>query len=218
LPPRPPPDLDVELADLPAELRWREWLARVEAVLFVASQPVTRETLARVVGRACRLDLLLDDLSAELRGRPYELVKLGGGYAFRTRARFGDAIRAAFAVDPEVRRLSKLEAGVLAAIAYEQPITRAALSERFGREISRDLIATLRDKALIAPGPRAPKPGAPFAYVTTARFLEIFGLETLGDLPDLEMLRDAGLLSRDEPRVADSSLPIEASAGDGNMP
>ena len=83
---------------------------------------------------------------------------------------------------------------MLAAIAYEQPITRAALSERFGREIGRDLIAALRDRALIAPGPRAPQPGAPFAYVTTARFLEVFGLATLGDLPDLEALGDAGLM------------------------
>ena len=190
---RTPSDLDVELADLPAELRWREWLARVEAVLFAAADPVARDILARVVGRDCPLDLLLDCLRVELRGRPYELVKAAGGFALRTRARHAAALRAAFAIDPEVRSLSKLEAGVLAAIAYEQPITRAALSERFGREISRDVIASLRDKAPIAPGPRAPKPGAPFAYVTTARFLEMFGLDTLGDLPDLEALQDAGL-------------------------
>jgi segregation and condensation protein B len=186
-------DLDLELADLTAELRWREWLARVEAVVFASPQPVTRETLARVVGRDCPLDLVLDDIRAELRDRPYELVKVGGGYTLRTRARHAEAVRAAFAIDPDVRSLSKLEAGVLAAIAYEQPITRSQLSERFGREISRELIASLRDKALIAPGPRAPTPGAPFAYVTTARFLEMFGLETLGDLPDLEALQDAGL-------------------------
>jgi len=191
--PRGPADLDVELAGLPAEARWREWMGRVEAVVFASHQPVTRETLACVVGRACQLDLLLEDIRAELSGRPYELVKVGGGYALRTKARNAAAIRAAFAIDPEARGLSKLEAGVLAAIAYEQPVTRAALSERFGREISRDLIASLRDRALIAPGPRAPQPGAPFAYVTTARFLETFGLETLGDLPDLEALSDAGL-------------------------
>ncbi len=196
---RTPSDLDVELADLPAELRWREWRARVEAVVFAATDPVPRETLACVVGRDCPLDLLLDDIRSELRERPYDLVKIAGGYAFRTRARHADAIRAAFAIDPEVRSLSKLEAGVLIAIAYEQPITRAALSERFGREISRDLIAALRDKALIAPGPRSPQPGAPFAYVTTGRFLETFGLESLGDLPDLEALQDAGLVEEAKP-------------------
>jgi len=196
--PRGPSDLDVELADLPADLRWREWMGRVEAVLFAAAEPVARETLARVVGRDCPLDMLLDDIRAELRPRPYDLVKIAGGYTLHTKARHAAAIRAAFAIDPQVRSLSKLEAGVLAAIAYEQPITRAALSGRFGREVSRDLIAQLRDKALIAPGPRAPQPGAPFAYVTTGRFLEIFGLETLADLPDLEALQDAGLAEETE--------------------
>lgn len=196
--PRTPADLDRDLADLPADLRWREWCARVEAVVFAAAEPVSRETLSRVVGRGCPLDLVIDDIQAELRGRPYELVKMGGGYALRTRVRHADAIRAAFAIDAQVRSLSKLEAGVLAAIAYEQPITRAALCDRFGREIGRDLIASLRDRALISPGPRAPAPGAPFAYVTTARFLEMFGLETLSGLPDLEALQDAGLVD-DEP-------------------
>ena len=197
--PRGPTDLDVELAGQPAELRWREWMGRIEAVVFAAAEPVPRETLARLVGRDGPLDRLLDDIRAELRGRPYDLVRIGGGFALRTRARYAAAIRAAFAIDPQARALSKLEAGVLAAIAYEQPITRAALSERFGREIGRDLIASLRDKALIAPGPRAPTPGAPFAYVTTARFLETFGLETLGDLPDLEALQDAGLTEAANP-------------------
>lgn len=200
-------DLDVELADLPAEGRWREWLARVEAVVFAASEPVTRDVLARVVGRNCPLDLLLDDLKAELRARPYDLVKVAAGYALRTRARHAETIRAAFALDADVRGLSKLEAGVLAAIAYEQPITRSQLSERFGREISRDLIAQLRDKVLIAPGPRAPRPGAPFAYVTTAQFLERFGLETLADLPDLEALQDAGLAEEAQPPSADHDGP-----------
>ena len=130
---RGPADLDVELAGQPAELRWREWMGRIEAVVFAAAEPVPRETLARLVGRDGPLDRLLDDIRAELRGRPYDLVRIGGGYALRTKARYGAAIRAAFELDPESRGLSKLEAGVLAAIAYEQPVTRAALSERFGR-------------------------------------------------------------------------------------
>lgn len=206
-----PSDLDVELTDLPAELRWREWLQRVEAVVFAAAEPVKRETLARLVGRDCPLDLLLDDLRRELRERPYELVKIGDGYALRTRARLGPAIRAAFVLDAQVRGLSKLEAGVLAAIAYEQPVSRAELSERFGREIGRDLIAGLRDKALIAPGPRKPVPGAPFGYVTTARFLETFGLETLGDLPDLEALEDAGLEPEPEDQPTRKTSPLPPS-------
>ncbi len=88
------------------------------------------------------------------------------------------------------------------AIAMFQPVTRGELTEMFGREISRDLIAALREEGLIAAGPRSPKLGAPYAYVTTEKFLLEFGFELLRDLPDLEALKDAGLLgaaSRDEP-------------------
>ena len=72
----------------------------------------------------------------------------------------------------------------------------------FGREISRDLIAALREDGLIAAGPRSPKLGAPYTYVTTEKFLVEFGFESLRDLPDLEALKDAGLLGAagtDEP-------------------
>src|SRR6516162_4844799 len=89
-------DFDRDLADLPPELRWREWKARVEAVLFAAAKPVGREILARVVGRDCALDLLLDDLKEDLRGRPVELVRLGGSYSLHTRPAFGPAVRVAF--------------------------------------------------------------------------------------------------------------------------
>jgi chromosome segregation and condensation protein ScpB len=68
--PIPEPDFDRELADLPPELRWREWKARVEAVLFAAAKPVTRAVLARVVGRDCALELLINDLKEDLLGRP----------------------------------------------------------------------------------------------------------------------------------------------------
>lgn len=86
------------------------------------------------------------------------------------------------------------------AIAYFQPITRADLSEMFGREISRDLIASLREKRLVGAGPRSPQPGAPIAYLTTEKFLIEFGFESLSDLPDLEALKDAGLVDEPEPQ------------------
>jgi len=191
------PDFDRELLDLPPELRWREWKARLEAVLFAAAKPVTRDILARVVGRDCALELLLDDLKEDLRGRPIALVRAGEGFALHTRPAFGPAVRVAFAIPADARQLSKLEAGVLMAVAYFQPVTRGELSETFGREISRDLIASLRDEGLIAAGPRSPKPGAPYAYVTTEKFLLEFGLESLRDLPDLEGLKDAGLMRAD---------------------
>ena len=186
--------LDLELGDLPPELRWREWMGRVEAVIFASAEPVTREVLARVVGKSCNLDSLIEDIRDELRGRPYELVAVGGGWRHQTRKNFAEAIRAATGLAEQVKELSRAEAGVLMAIAYFQPVTRGEISEMFGREISRDLIGSLRGAGLIAAGPRSPQPGAPYAYVTTREFLSQFGFESLRDLPDLEKLEDARLL------------------------
>jgi len=73
----------------------------------------------------------------------------------------------------------------------------------------------LRGAGLIASGPRSPTPGAPYTYVTTKEFLSAFGLDTLRDLPDIEALEDAGLLSRkveSEPVVEESSEGIEQEA------
>ncbi|EKF43259.1 hypothetical protein NA8A_07979 [Nitratireductor indicus C115] len=202
---------DRELADLPPELRWREWILRVEAVIFASAEPVSRETLARVVGRGCSLDLLIDDLQEELRGRPYELVAVAGGWQHRTRTRFADTIRASAApTRGAAPALSEFEATVLMAVGYFQPITRGELSKIFSREVSRDTIAALRGAGLLASGPRSPTPGAPYTYVTTKHFLSAFGLQSLRDLPDIEALEDAGLLSRQAMRAEALSIETES--------
>ena len=82
------------------------------------------------------------------------------------------------------------------AIAYLQPATRAEISRLAGKDISRDVIGSLKRLDLIDGALRAPEPGAPFAYVTTKKFLEAFGFATLRDLPDIEKLEDEGLLQR----------------------
>lgn len=195
--PRSRTPLDLELEDLPPELRWREWMGRVEAVIFASPEPVPREMLARVVGRSCNLDLLIDDIRAELHGRPYELVAVAGGWQHRTKPGFAAAIRAATGQgsrDP--KPLSKAESLILMCVGYFQPITRGELGQFFGKEISRDTIGYLRALGLIAAGPRAPQPGAPYTYVTTKEFLSHFGFDTLRDLPDMQALEDAGLLSK----------------------
>ncbi|MBD3849550.1 SMC-Scp complex subunit ScpB [Bosea sp. SSUT16] len=189
---------DVELADLPPDMRWREWMGRVEAVIFASPKPVGRETLARVVGRDCSLDLLMADIRDELRGRPYDLVSVAGGWQHRTKKRFAVAIRTATGLGTSDRKaLSQAESLVLLCIGYFQPITRAELGAVFGKEISRDTIGHLGKLGFIAAGPRSPLPGAPYTYVTTPAFLSEFGFETLRDLPDFEKLEDAGLLSKD---------------------
>ncbi len=191
---RPEAELDRELTDLPSELRWREWMRRIEAVLFASASPVPREDLARVVGQGASVDLLVEDLSADLEGRAFELAKVAGGWIFRTRSAYAAAIRAAADVGDQLLDLSEFDVAVLAAIAYHQPITRDGLKDIFGKEISRDLIGQLHARELIGTGPRSPRRGAPYTFVTTEQFLVAFGLESLRDLPDREQLDDAGLV------------------------
>lgn len=190
---RTEPDLDRELSDLPAELRWREWMRRIEAVLFASRTPVAREDLARIVGQGASVDLLIDDLAADLAGRSFEVAKLADGWMLRTRPAYAPAIRAAADVDDQLLDLNPFDIAVLAAIAYHQPITRDGLKDIFGKGISRDLIGRLHARSLITTGPRAPRRGAPYTFVTTDQFLVAFDLKSLRDLPDREQIEDAGI-------------------------
>jgi segregation and condensation protein B len=181
---RDPPGLDRDLADLPPAARWREWMRRIEAVLFASATPVGREDLARVVGRDVPVDLLIADLAADLEGRPYEVARAGTGWWLRTRPAYAPAIRAAADAGDQALALAEFDTAVLAAIAYHQPIDREGLKRIFGREIGRDLLARLAGQGLIGRGPRAPRRGAPQTFVTTGAFLAAFGLPSLQDLPD----------------------------------
>ncbi len=187
---------DRELEDLPADLRWREWVRRIEAVLFASTSPVPRDDLARVVGQGGSVDLLIDDLVADLGARSFEVVQVSGGWMLRTRPAYAAAIRAAADIGNQDFDLREYDVAVLAAIAYHQPITRDGLKDIFGKEINRDLIGRLYARGLIGTGPRAPRRGAPYTYVTTEQFLLAFDLESLQDLPDREQMEDAGLAAQ----------------------
>ena len=178
---------DRELEDLPQELRWREWMGRIEAVLFASASAVGHDDLARVVGQGASVELLIADIEAELKSRPYELVQVAGGWMFRTKVQFAEAIKAAADLGEQLLAFTEIEMAVLCAIAYHQPIDRAGLANIFGKEVSRDLLARLRYKELIARGPRSPRPGAPHTFVTTPEFLATFDLQNLRDLPDMDV-------------------------------
>ncbi|HYH37397.1 MAG TPA: SMC-Scp complex subunit ScpB [Azospirillum sp.] len=193
-----PADLPIDraLTDLPPEARWREWMSRVEAVVFASATPVPRAVLAQVVGADCPLDAVIADIRAELRARPYDLVPVAGGWHHRTRPHLAPVLRAVRhrnATAATVPALTAADALLLASIAYHQPVTRRDLERLLGRAVDADAVARLRAAGLVGPGPRSPRPGAPLTFVTTAAFLDAFGLESLVDLPDLEDLRAMGL-------------------------
>ena len=187
---------DRELEGQSAEVRLAVWKSRIEAILFASPTPVTMEKMAKVVGERCPLLPLILEIERDAQGRPYELVEVGGGWQFRTRPEFAEVVRIAGVVDTLVPDLTPRQLTALVAIAYFQPITRNELGTILGRQVSRDLISSLARAGLIAPGARSPLPGAPYTYVTTPQFLIDFGFKSLRDLPDMEALAEAGLLSR----------------------
>jgi segregation and condensation protein B len=114
--------------------------------------------------------------------------------------------------------LVRTETFALTAIAYLQPVTRGEISRLAGREISRDIIAALKRHGLIDGAIRAPQPGAPFAYVTTKTFLDVFGFGSLRDLPDLERLKAEGLMQRDGGKAdLDSALGLTGGDEDAEL-
>jgi chromosome segregation and condensation protein ScpB len=126
------------------------------------------------------------------------VAQVGKAWMLRTRAAYAPAIRAAADVDGQALNLSEYDLAVLAAIAFHQPVSRDGLKDIFGKEISRDLIGRLAERDLIGTGPREPRRGAPYTFVTTETFLATFGMASLRDLPDPEQLADAGLAGRSE--------------------
>ena len=192
--PKPKIEFDRELTRVPEPLRRREYMMRVEALIFTSSRPVQRDTLAAVIGGDCNLDSLIEDIRDELRSRPYDLVEVAGGFQYRTRRGLAEVIRAAGVVIAPPVELSRLEQLVLTVVAYFQPVTRLQIADVLGKPVGRDAIAALRRHGFVDAGPRAPQPGAPSTYVTTPAFLGHFGLPTLRDLPGYEEIEAAGLL------------------------
>ena len=126
-------------------------------MLFASAAPVSRADLARVVGSAASVDLLIEDLAVELEGRAVEVARVADGWMLATRPAYAPAIRAAAALPDEGVALREADIAVLAAIAWHQPVSRDGLREIFGREIPRELIGRLSEQRLIAPGPRTPE-------------------------------------------------------------
>ena len=126
-----PEPFDRELADLPPNLRWREWMGRVEAAIFASPNPVPHAILSGLVGHTCSLDDVIADIQDELRARPYELVFVAGGWHHRTRPRAAAAlalvVRHWLHQSPLIRRETKWRAAQ-AGLAMPSELPRFVLA------------------------------------------------------------------------------------------
>lgn len=192
-----------------AEIRKREALRIVEALVFASAEPVSESFLAERLPRGADVAGLMRTLQADYAPRGVNLVRVDGHWAFRTAADLAFAIRRE---DNEVRKLSRAALEVLAIIAYHQPVTRAEIEDIRGVQTSKGTIDVLLEAGWVRFRGRRRTPGRPVTFGTTRDFLDHFGLEELRDLPGIEELKGAGLLTGRIPPNFHVPMPVDAEA------
>ncbi len=163
-----------------------------EALVFASAQPVSEAFIAERVGDGIDVAAVMQKLKTDYAMRGVNLVQVDGAWAFRTAADLSFVIRRD---ESEVRKLSRAALEVLAIIAYHQPVTRAEIEDIRGVQTSKGTLDVLMESGWVRFRGRRRTPGRPVTLGTTRDFLDHFGLEELRDLPGLEELKGAGLLS-----------------------
>jgi segregation and condensation protein B len=179
-------------------------LRLVEALLFAAPDPLSEEALAARIGGEADLGALLSALGASYAERGVNLVRVAGGWAFRTAPDLAEQLRVE---RPVSRKLSRAAIETLAVVAYHQPVTRAEIEEIRGVGLGKGTLDILVEAGWVGPRGRRMSPGRPLLWVTTEGFLSHFGLDSLADLPAIDELRAAGLLDLASPASRGEAAP-----------
>jgi len=187
-----------------------ELVYAMEALLFASGRPVSSAKLADLldVGRSDVVQAARV-LSQRRAGTGVLVERVGGGWQLRTAPRFASLVRALRGAAP--RPLSKAALEALAAVAYEQPCTRGDVEALRGVD-SGGVLKSLLERGLVRVAGRAPVPGRPLVYRTTAAFLELFSLPDLKSLPTLE---ERKALARSEEGEGDAVPKLRDDAGRG---
>ena len=168
-------------------------LRLLEALLFASQKPISEKQLVDRLPNDADISKLVSVLKDIYDGHGINLVQVGGGWAFRTAPELGSHL----VLERDVRRkLSRAAVETLSIIAYYQPITRAEIEEIRGVTVSKGTIDVLFEAHWIGPKGRRRSPGRPVTWGTTEQFLDHFGISRLDDLPGVDELKAAGLLTK----------------------
>ena len=179
----------------------------IEALLFMADKPISVDKLRELLGpnfTPAVFQEAITELVDRYKGMHHgiELVKVGGGYQFRTKP--GRAALARKLAKTQSQRLSSGAMESLAIIAYKQPVLKEDIDKIRGVDSSH-FIRGLLEKKLIRIAGRSELPGRPMEYATSAEFLEIFGLPDLQAMPPLRelenMVPSSQAQNEEDPRV-----------------
>ena len=203
-----------DFEDSAGEVRQRQ-LRIMEALLFASSQPLSLAEMSPYVGDGADLRSLIVELQRMYATRGVNLVRRGDRWAFRTAEDLGFLLRRE---EQETRPLSRAALETLAIIAYHQPDTRAEIEEVRGVAAGKGTMDLLMEAGWVRMRGRRRTPGRPVTYGTTEAFLDHFGLEKLSDLPGLEDLKGAGLLSSRLPASLQIPLPFDGALREDEEP
>ena len=201
----------------------------LESLLFAADEPLSIDRLKTIVTGAESQELreALEELAADYERRQggFFLKEVAGGYQIRTRPEYKEYIKRL--LQPRPLRLSKPALETLAIIAYKQPVIRSDVEHIRGVDCGGVLRVLLERKFIRVLG-RKEIPGRPLIYATTKRFLEVFDLKNLKDLPTPKEIEEFGsalaeemdeterkeeateISSEDTGETAASPLPVES--------
>jgi len=180
-----------------------EAMRMAEALLFASTEPVSEKALAVRLPEGVDVRELMMELQEFYDKRGVNLVRIENAWAFRTAGDLGFLMQRE---EVQQRKLSRAALEVLAIIAYHQPVTRAEMEDIRGVETSKGTIDVLLETGWIKMRGRRKTPGRPVTYGTTLEFLDHFGLSEIRDLPGMEELKGAGLLSTRMP--SNFSMPM----------
>lgn len=165
--------------------------ARLEAVLLLAREPLGPRKLARIAsladGTEARTLVRRLNETYDRVGSAFRVEEVAGGYQLLTRPKFGSWLRRLYPPQIETR-LSGPALETLAVVAYRQPAVRAEIESIRGVQCG-EMLRLLMERDLVRIMGRSEELGRPYLYGTTRRFLELFGLRDLDELPRAEILR-----------------------------
>ncbi|MDH3717202.1 MAG: SMC-Scp complex subunit ScpB [Planctomycetota bacterium] len=164
---------------------------RLEAVLFLANEPLTSRKLAQLAsledGTQARTLIGQLNKTYDASARAFRVEEVAGGYQLRTRPEFSRWIRRMVGAPPEIR-MSGPSLETLAVVAYRQPVLRTEIEAIRGVQCG-EILRQLMERGMVRIAGRADELGRPFLYGTTRNFLQVFGLRSLDELPRASMLR-----------------------------
>lgn len=200
-----------------------EVLAIVEAVLFSTDTPLSPAKVAQVAElpnrRVVKAAVTMLNERYEQMGCTFRVESIAGGYQMMSMPEYHDVVSRLFKARSD-SRLSQAAMETLAVVAYRQPVLRADI-EAIRGVASGEVLRGLMEKQLVKIVGRAEVLGRPMLYGTTKRFLEIFGLSDLKDLPKVEELRGGAKGMKDEqpkPAGAEGAAPAGIAPAEPHAP